>query len=209
MRADLFDQRLDEAWAGARSSGLITDDISDIREHAAGFVSAAWRVRPPARLIDVGSGAGIPGIHLAQILAGTDVRLVDARARRCDMARAGVRAVALTGRVTVTHARVEDLARDEDWRQCADAVVSRLFGPAAEAAECALPLLAVGGRMVVSVNQATRNWWRSAPLARLGAVLAESWDTPAGSFVAVVRTEDAPDRYPRRAPARRRRPWPD
>lgn len=197
------------AWAGPRSSGLVTDQISDIREHAAGFVSAAWREEPPARLVDIGTGAGIPGIHLAHLLEGTGVRLVDSSARRCEAALAAVRAVGLGGRVTVTHARVEELALDEAWRECADAVVSRLFGPAAEVAECALPLLAVGGRMVVSVNQATGDWWRTAPLSRLGAVLESSWTTPAGSYVAVVRTEPAPDRYPRRTPARRRSPWPD
>jgi 16S rRNA (guanine527-N7)-methyltransferase len=209
VRSELFDRRLDEAWAGARASGLITDPISDIREHAAGFVSAAWHLSPPVELVDIGSGAGIPGIHLAQQLAGTRVRLVDASARRCDMARAAVSAVELTARVTVTHARVEELAREEAWRGRADGVVSRLFGPAAEAAECALPLLAVGGRMVVSVNRATGDWWRSAPLTQLGAMLEESWETPAGAYVAIVRTEPAPDRYPRRPPARRRRPWPD
>jgi hypothetical protein len=125
------------------------------------------------------------------------------------MARAAVSAVELTARVTVTHARVEELAREEAWRGRADGVVSRLFGPAAEAAECALPLLAVGGRMVVSVNRATGDWWRSAPLTQLGAMLEESWETPAGAYVAVVCTAPAPDRYPRRLPARRRRPWPD
>lgn len=208
MRADEFDERLAAAWRGARSSGVISESIERIREHAAGYVPAAWRVRPPARLVDIGSGAGVPGVHLAELLVDARVWLVDANERRCDMARAAVSAVGLQDRVSVLHTRAEDLARDDEWRGSFDGLVARLFGRPSEVAECGLALLAEGGRLVVSVNEESRRWWKIAPLAELGTRFEAEWTNPSGSYVSVVRWREGPAGFPRREAARSRRPWP-
>ena len=209
VRAEEFDQRLDLAWNVPRSSGLIAGPIARIRDHAAGYIPAAWRVRPPELLVDLGSGVGVPGIHLAGLLPRTTVILVDSSAQRCETARLAVMAVELVDRVSVRHARADDLASEGEWRESAAGVVSRLFGPPSELAECGLPLVVPGGRLVVSVSSTTLKWWKSAPLEGLGARWEGSWSTDAGSYVAVAKDSPTPPRFPRRTPARKRRPWPD
>ena len=208
MRADEFDRRLDLVWSGPRSSGVISESTAQIRDHAAGYVPAAWRVQPPGRLIDLGSGVGVPGLHLAGLLPSTVVTLVDSSAQRCETARSAVASVTLDDRVSVVHARADDMAREDEWREHADGVVSRLFGPASELAECGLPLVDLGGRLVLSVSATTMRWWESAPLAGLGAGYEGSWSTSAGLYVAVAKEAATPTRFPRRTAARRRRPWP-
>ena len=209
MTPDQFDALLDEAWEPARSRGVIGRSAVEIRSHAAGFVPAAWRVRPPDRVVDLGSGAGAPGLHLAHLLGSTQVVLVDAMARRCEMAEVAVRAVGLGDRVSVVHARADEVAWRVGWREAFDGVVARLFGASSELAECGLGLLLVGGRMIVSVNDETGRWWEQAPLEDLGAIHEASWGTDEGSYLSVRRIGDFPSGRPRRTASRLRRPWPE
>ena len=208
MRTEEFDQRLDDAWKRARSSGAITQTATQLHDHAVGYIPAAWRVKPPALLIDLGSGAGVPGIHLARELPSSRVVLLDSSKQRCEMAEAAVAAVGLGARVSVIHDRLDEMARESAWRESADAIVARLFGSPSDLAECGLALLRPGGRLVVSVSGETGSWWSEAPLERLGAVHETSWSSGSGSYVSVRKLESTPHRQPRRTPARRRDPWP-
>ena len=132
--------------------------------------------------------------------------LVDASERRCDMAERAVAAVDLSGRIMVMHALVEDLAISRESRETLDGVVARLFGPASELAECGLPLLRIGGSLVVSVSAATKRQWERMPLARVDCELSGQWSTQHGSFVSITRVGPAPPGLPRRRAARRRSP---
>ncbi len=115
-------------------------------------------------------------------------------------------AAGLSDRVTVEHTRIEELARG-DLRESLDGVVARSFGPAAELAECALPLLTLGGSLVVSVSASTAQQWHRMPLAAaLGCETSESWTTPHGRYLCVRRSGPLPERFPRSRAARKRSP---
>lgn len=72
------------------------------------FYSGWPRSEPPARLWDLGSGVGLPGIPLAVLLPETEVTLVDRSGRRVDLARRAVRVLDL-GNVTVKRGDIENL----------------------------------------------------------------------------------------------------
>jgi len=208
MTTDPFLSRLDGAWAPARAMGALgSASIEELRDHAAGFIPAAFRVDSPIRCLDVGSGAGVPGLLLAHQLPVSSWLLVDANERRCDLARQAGDASGLAGRVEVRHGRVEDLARDARFRRGFEFVVSRLFAPFEEVVECCLPLLAPGGVMVTSIAEDALPRWSTADLSRLGGCFVESWRTDSGMFVRVDGVDGLMDRYPRRSPARRREPF--
>lgn len=204
---------LEAAWAPARAAGSLGPvSINELREHAAGYVPAALRVSPSARAVDLGTGVGVPGLLLAVDHPGMEWKLVDASARRCAMAEAARDALGLGARVTVVHARAEELACAVGWRGEMDLVVARSFGDAAELAECGTPLLRPGGVLVVSVTDETAARWASADLTPLAAAVEDSWTTAAGRYLAVRRRMGGGDaaegdhRFPRRAAARRRAP---
>ena len=201
-------RRLDEAWRPARAAGVIGSASLDVlRHHSAGFVLDDWRKLQAGDFVDCGAGAGTVGVLLALELPGSRWTLVEASERRCDMAEQAVVAAGLTARVSVKHSLVEDLARLDEARETVDGMVARLFGPASELAECGLPLLGIGGSLVVSVSKATRREWERMPLGpRTGCQLSGRWSTEYGRFLSVTRVEPCPSGLPRRRAARRRTP---
>lgn len=100
-----------------------------------------------ARVIDVGSGAGFPGLPLAIARPDLRVTLLDALGKRVNFLRAVTQALGLEN-VSVIHARAEDGARDPALRERFDLAVARAVAPLPVLCELLLPFVAVGGRML-------------------------------------------------------------
>jgi 16S rRNA (guanine527-N7)-methyltransferase len=169
-------------------------------EHTAGFLAALDGV--VGLVVDLGSGGGVPGLVIG--IARPDLRLclVDSRAMRCRFLEAAVAALEL--RAEVVEGRAEVIGHGPH-RGTADAVVARSFGPPAATAECAAPLLRVGGRLIVSeppTLEVVR--WPAEPLLALGLeVGARSPTSPIVQVLHLVRA--CPPAFPRRdgLPAKR------
>jgi 16S rRNA (guanine527-N7)-methyltransferase len=114
-------------------------------------------ISPDATIIDVGSGAGLPGIVLAVARPDISVILVEPLARRTAFLDEAVAALELTDQVTVVRGRAEE----QVGRHRADIVTARAVAPLDRLAGWCLPLVKVGGRM----------------LAMKGASAAEEIDT--------------------------------
>lgn len=99
-----------------------------------------------ARVIDVGSGAGFPGLPLAIIRPDLQVTLLDALQKRISFLAAVVEELGLT-HVRLVHARAEDGARNPEHRERYDLAVARAVAPLPVLCELMLPFVAVGGRM--------------------------------------------------------------
>lgn len=120
--------------------------------HAQGFTTLVRRALGPgpAQLLDLGSGAGLPGLVIATELPAVTMILLEANERRAGFLEQAIRQCELVGRVKVVHARAEMAGRDQRYRGTFDGVVARSFGAPAVVAECAAPLLRVGGWLIVS-----------------------------------------------------------
>ncbi len=132
----------------ARALGFLgPGPVLDQVRHSHGFVSALETVR--GTVGDLGSGGGVPGLPLALARPDLELVLIDAGHRRVVFLEEAVAALGLGDRVRVVEGRAEEVGRGP-LRGTLDAVVARSFGPPAPTAECAAPLLRVGGRLVVS-----------------------------------------------------------
>lgn len=123
--------------------------------------------------------------------------------RRATFLRDAVRTLDLDRRVTVVAEAAEEVGRQVTSRGAFDVVVARSFGPPAVAAECAAPLLAVGGVLLVSEppdDDPAR--WPAAPLAELG--LAD--EGRRGGVRRLRQVAPPPADVPRRAGVPGRRP---
>ena len=138
-----------EVLEAAQRVGTLGDrPIPEVIEHARQFVTALEGVT--GRVIDIGTGAGVPGLVIAEDRPDLNLVLVDRRATRMDALRQAVAALGLTDRVEVMTADVDSLVRDPDHAAAYDAVVCRGFGPPESTAPLARGLLKNGGRLIVS-----------------------------------------------------------
>lgn len=100
-----------------------------------------------ARVVDVGTGAGLPGVALACVRADLSVVLVDSLHRRTTFLAEAVSELGLTDRVDVVTGRVEDSAVRRAVERSAW-VTARAVAPLDRLARWCVPLLAPGGRLL-------------------------------------------------------------
>jgi len=187
----------------ARRLGVLGPGPIDAHvEHAEGFLAALASVAAGALVVDLGSGAGIPGLVVAEARPDLRVLLLDAMEKRTALLHDAVRGLGMEDRVGVVTGRAEQVGRDEELRGSAAAVTARSFGPPAATAECAAPLLEVGGLLVVSEPPEGHDRWPADELDVLGL---QSSGIDVGGMKVLRQTSPCPDRYPRRngLPAKR------
>jgi len=149
----------------ARTLGFLgPGPVEEHIDHAAGFLGALTGVE--GMVVDLGSGGGVPGLIIGVARPDLDLVLVDATARRCRFLDGAVAALAL--RASVVEGRAEVVGRSSR-RGAADAVVARAFGGPGATAECAAPLLRLGGLLLVSEPpEPAPDRWVAGGLAKLG-----------------------------------------
>ena len=96
------------------------------------------------RIIDVGSGAGFPGVPIAIVFPDKEVVLLDSLAKRMDLVR-GICDDLGIDNVTCVHARAEEAARDEEFRESFDICISRAVAELNVLSEYCLPFVREGG----------------------------------------------------------------
>lgn len=151
----------------------------------------------------------MPGLVLAIRWDDAAFLLVEVHGRRAAFLDRAIRELGLEDRVDVVAERAEILGHTAGKRSGFDVVTARGFGRPAVVAECAAPLLRLGGMLVVSEPPADRGTdgsrWPSEGLAELGMGPAESGGSTFG-FVVVRQEQACPPRYPRRVGVPAKRP---
>ena len=166
----------------------------------------------PTRVVDIGSGAGLPGLAMRIAEPALRLTLLEASARRCAFLRETAAALGLE-EVRVVQARAEQAGHDPELRERFDLAVARAVAPLPVLVEYALPLLAPGGLLAApkgSRGAAELEAARPAITELGGEALAPlSLPLPPGAptqrVLLVRRAGELPAHLPRRpgVPARR------
>lgn len=101
-----------------------------------------------AKLVDVGAGAGLPGLALALVEPSLDVTLVEATAKKVSFMEHAIRRLSLPNACAL-HGRAEELAHREGCRQAFDFAIARAVASTAVLVELLTPFLRVGGWAIV------------------------------------------------------------
>jgi 16S rRNA (guanine527-N7)-methyltransferase len=161
------------------------------------------------KVVDVGSGGGLPGLPLKIARPSLSVTLVEA-----DQAKSAflVRACAALGLrdVQVLARRAEEVGRDRLYRESFDVAVARALAPMPVLVELCLPLVRVGGRLLAQKTETEDLDGAARAIDAMGGslnrvVAAPSVARRTGTVVIVDKIRPTPPAYPRRpgVPARR------
>ncbi|MDN5346576.1 MAG: rRNA (guanine527-N7)-methyltransferase [Clostridia bacterium] len=172
-----------------------------------------WQVPFGSRLIDVGSGGGLPGIALKIYRQDLEVTLLESQRRRVAFMEGTLRDLSLKG-ISCLWGRAEDMGRRPGLRESYDLVVARAVATLSVLAEYCLPFARLGGKFVAYKGPNVEEEVKLAGKAIrvLGGELAGVWQgqLPGGkgemrSLVIVHKVNPTPAKYPRRAglPAKR------
>jgi 16S rRNA (guanine527-N7)-methyltransferase len=114
----------------------------------------AWTLRanPPRRLIDVGTGAGFPGLPLKILYPNMKLTLVESVGKKAMFCQHIVSVLGLED-VEVIHKRAEDLGQDPKHRECYDWAVARAVAQLNVLSEYLIPLVKIGGRMLAQKGE--------------------------------------------------------
>lgn len=186
----------------------ITGDEEIIRKHFADSLSLfALDIESleNAKVIDIGTGAGFPGIPLKIASPAMELTLLDSLKKRCAFLELCVQSLNLEN-VRILAERAEDAGKNSELRESYDFAVSRAVAPMTVLLEYCLPFVRVGGYFLAMKGPAVFEEADSCEnaLKTLGGQLAEIKNVSLGGgaerYIAVVRKiSETPKKYPRKA----------
>ena len=124
----------------------ITEAVEVAQKHVIDSLVLLGQVLPYRSLIDVGSGAGLPGVPLAVLQPDAETVLLDSQRKRCDFLREVGQNLGLE-RLAVLWLRAEAAGQSPEYRQHFDLAVARAVAPLEQLLEYLLPLVRVGGEV--------------------------------------------------------------
>jgi 16S rRNA (guanine527-N7)-methyltransferase len=157
------------------------------------------------RLVDVGSGAGFPGIPVKIVCPHLHVTLVESASKKAAFLRHLVGVLGIVD-VEIVQARAEDVAQWPRYRESYDLAVARAVAPMAVLAELLLPLARVGGRAVAFKTENALEEIRDAIAAiRIcggGPFRIQTYSIPGADkpriLVTIGKVGPTPPQYPRK-----------
>lgn len=158
------------------------------------------------RVIDVGTGAGFPGIPLKIVYPELEITLLDSLNKRVKFLDEVIEELGLTG-IQAVHSRAEDLAQDAAHRQQYDICVSRAVANLATLSEYCIPFVKQGGYFISYKSTQIEEELKQAKKAVqvLGGTLeqVETVQIPGTTierqFVMIRKTGTTPKKFPRKA----------
>ena len=193
--------------------GVAVTDAPGSATDAPGSATDAVPSSDRIRLIDVGTGAGFPGIPLKILCPALSVTLLDSLQKRVGFLQEVIDALGLKD-ITAVHMRAEEGGQDPALREKFDLAVSRAVANLSMLAEYDLPFVRTGGCFLAYKSGDVTNELRSAGHAI--RVLGGHYEEPVfitlpnsdirRAFVQIRKEKPTPKQYPRKAGTAKRNP---
>ena len=204
---DEYNQKMDLTAVLDEDERIDRHDLDSAAPLAQGLLA------PQAKVIDVGTGAGFPGMPLLILRPDLQMTFLDALNKRILFLEDALRRLGL--RAATLHARAEDAAKMAEHREMYDAAVSRAVANASVLQELTLPFVRTGGAAIAWKGPGVQDEMTAARRAAfvLGGTVRGVYPAPvprrddwAHCLLVTDKTGKTPKAYPRKAGTPNKKP---
>ena len=180
----------------------IIEDEDIVIKHFLDSAVIYKRVAPFAKIVDIGSGAGLPAIPLKILRPDLDILMVEATKKKVNFLNSAIDLLGLD-KITAIQERAENIGRLDKYREQYDICTARAFAPLRELVEYLAPFVAVGGKIIAYKGPDVENEIKEAKnalqLLNLKILDVEKLELEdnARTIVYIQKVSALNDRYPR------------
>ena len=192
-------------WNEKMNLTAITEPKEIIIKHFVDSLTIEKYIQENTQIIDVGTGAGFPGIPLSIVRDDIRVTLMDSLNKRISFLDEVIKENNLTNADTV-HSRAEELGRNKDYREQFDIVTSRAVASLNVLLEYMLPFVKVGGYCICmkgsNMEEEINNSKKALELLNGKIEKIEKFELPGTDFgrniIVIKKIKNVPNKYPRK-----------
>ena len=187
------------------------DEVMDKHFLDSVYLFRSIKLEADYKLIDIGTGAGFPGIPLKIVFPELKITLLDSLNKRVGFLNDVIDELNLND-IEAIHGRAEDIARDKTYRASYDIAVSRAVANLSTLSEYCLPFVKIGGKFVSykSGDCADEVDNAKAAIHLLGGKINKidefSYSNNSRSFIVIDKVMNTSNKYPRKAGMPNKRP---
>lgn len=192
-------------WNEKINLTAITEPSEVVLKHFVDSLTIEKYINNNEKVIDVGTGAGFPGIPLSIIKENQDITLLDSLNKRIIFLNDVIEKIELK-RIKTIHSRVEEFGKNKNQRESYDIATSRAVAPLNVLVEYLLPLVKVGGKCICMKGSNVEEIDNSKKAIEiLGGKIEkiEKINLPETdmerNIIIIKKVKETPNKYPRKA----------
>lgn len=183
----------------------ITDEKEVLLKHFIDSLTINKYISDGASIIDVGTGAGFPGIPIKIIREDVKVTLLDSLKKRVNFLNQVIKELELA-EINAVHGRAEDFGKNTEFREKFDYVTARAVANLTTLSELCLPFIKIGGKFIcMKGNSVEEIQDANKAIEILGGkiILKETFTLPESdierNIIIIEKIAHTPKQYPRKA----------
>ena len=193
-------------WNKKINLTAITEPNEIILKHFVDSLTISKYISDGTRVVDVGTGAGFPGIPLKIYRQDIEITLLDSLQKRINFLDEVIRELNLE-KIETVHSRVEDFGKDKKYREKFDISTSRAVANLATLSEYLLPLVKIGGKVISMkgslIEEELENSKNAIKILGGGIERVDEFDLPnsdiSRNIILIDKIKETPNKYPRKA----------
>ncbi len=193
-------------WNKKINLTAITEPNEIILKHFVDSLTISKYISDGTRVVDVGTGAGFPGIPLKIYRQDIEITLLDSLQKRINFLDEVIKELNLE-KIEIIHSRVEDFGKDKRYREKFDIATSRAVANLATLSEYLLPLVKVGGKVISMkgslIEEELENSKNAIKILGGKIEKVDEFNLPnsdiSRNIVLIDKIKETPNKYPRKA----------